>query len=201
MSRTPPPDPAADALTDRLPPAEPPRLSFWQRRVRAPLLALLTQGATPEKLSAGIGWGVVCSLFPFLGCTTALNTAVAAWRRLNQPLLHAINIAFGPLHLVMILVYVRLGETLYGATGEDRFTIAEMLQAFADLSLGDFLRRFGMAGVHAFSAWALSAPLLYWLSYYIALPALRRLARLRAAPAAADPAAPAPAPTSTHPVK
>jgi uncharacterized protein (DUF2062 family) len=151
---------------------------FWQRRVRAPLLALLTQGATPEKLASGIGWAVLCSLFPFLGTTTALNTAVAAWRRLNQPLLHAINIALGPVHLVMILVYVRLGETLWGATGEARFSITEMLQAFADLSLGEFFQRFGLAGVHAFTAWALTAPLLYWASYYTALPALRRLTRL-----------------------
>ncbi len=154
------------------------RPSFWQRRVRAPLVALLTQGATPERLAAGIGWGVVCSLFPVLGLTTALNTAVAAWRRLNQPLLHAINIAFGPLHLVMILVYVRLGETLLGATGEDRFTVADVVAAFRDLPLGDFLARFGLAGLHAFVAWALTAPILYWVSYYAALPALRRLSRL-----------------------
>lgn len=160
----------------------PDRPSFWRRRVRAPLLALLTQGATPEKLAAGIGWGVVCSLFPFLGCTTALNTAVAAWRRLNQPLLHAINIALGPLHLVMILVYVRLGETLFGATGEERFTVADVVRAFSDLSLADFLRRFGIAGLHAFVAWALTAPLLYLFSYYIALPALRRLSRRSPAP-------------------
>jgi uncharacterized protein (DUF2062 family) len=156
---------------------------FWQRRVRAPLVALLTQGATPEKLASGIGWGVICSLFPFLGFTTALNTAIAAWRRLNQPLLHAINIALGPLHLVMILVYVRLGETLFGATGDERFTIADVVQAFADLSIGEFLQRFGLAGLHAFVAWAVTAPLLYWVSYYTALPALRRLARLRTASA------------------
>jgi uncharacterized protein (DUF2062 family) len=153
--------------------------------VRAPLVALLTQGATPERLAAGIGWGVVCSLFPFLGFTTLLNTAVAAWRRLNQPLLHAINIALGPLHLVMILVYVRLGETLLGATGDERFTVADVVAAFRDLSLGDFLARFGLAGLHAFVAWALTAPLLYLVSYYASLPALRRLARLLPARAAA----------------
>jgi uncharacterized protein (DUF2062 family) len=167
------PPPAGHPLAGAPPPA--PR-SLLQRRVRDPLLALLTQGATPEKLAAGIAWGAVCSLFPFLGFTTALNAAVAAWRRLNQPLVQAINVALGPLHLVMILVYVRLGETLWGAT-EDRFSVLEMLAAFRDLSLHDFLRRFGMAGVHAFTAWAITAPLVYWITYYAARPALRRLAR------------------------
>lgn len=155
----------------------PARRTFWQRRVRDPLVALLTQGATPEKLASGIAWAFVCSLFPFLGFTTGLNAAVAFWRGLNQALMQAVNYALSPLHLVMILVYVRTGETLWGAT-EDRFSVADMLRSFRDLSLGDFLQRFGMAGVHAFTAWALTAPVLYWIIYYSARPALRRLSRL-----------------------
>lgn len=169
-------------------PAVQPSESFWRRRVRAPLLALLTQGATPEKLASGIAWGVVCSLFPFLGFTTGLNAAVALWRRLNQPLLQAINYALTPVHLAMILVYVRAGETLWGVDATaDRFSVLEMLAAFRDLALTDFLRRFGWAGVHAFSAWALSAPLLYWAIYYATRPALRRLARRPLQASAASP--------------
>ncbi len=160
-----------------------PRPGFWRRRVRDPLLRLLTQGATPEKLASGFAWGVVCSLFPFLGFTTALNAAVALWRKLNQPLLQAINYALTPLHLAMILVYVRVGESIWGAH-DQRFSVAEMLRSFAELSLGDFLRRFGMAGVHAFTAWALTAPLLFTLVYFAARPALRRLARILPRPAA-----------------
>lgn len=155
--------------------ADAPRPSFWRRRIRAPLLALLTQGATPEKLAAGIAWGFVCSLFPVLGCTTALNTAVALWRRLNQPLVQTVNCVLGPLHLVMILVYVRLGEWIWRAD-DARFSVAETLRAFADLPLAEFFRRFGTAGIHAVTAWALTAPLLYWATYHGSRPALRRLA-------------------------
>lgn len=153
------------------------RRTFWQRRVRDPLVALLTQGATPEKLASGIAWAFVCSLLPFLGFTTGLNATVAFWRKLNQPLMQAVNYALTPVQLALILVYVRVGETIWGATG-DRFSVVEMLAAFRDLSLGEFLQRFGLAGAHAFTAWALTAPLLYWIIYYIARPALRRLARL-----------------------
>ena len=165
----------------------PPRRSFWQRRVRDPLVALLTQGATPEKLASGIAWAFVCSLFPFLGFTTGLNAAVAFWRGLNQALMQAVNYALSPLHLVMILVYVRLGEWLWVADDE-HFSVAEMLTSFHELGIGDFLRKFAWAGVHAFTAWLVTAPLLYWFIYYAARPALRRLSHLL--PAA--PQAPAP---------
>lgn len=139
-------------------------------------MVLLTQGATPEKLASGIAWASVCSLFPFLGFTTALNAAVGFWRRLNQPLMQTVNYALGPLHLVMILVYVRGGEWIWRAE-DARFSLAGMLRAFGELGLGEFLQTFAWAGVHAFTAWALSAPFLYGVSYYASRLALRRLAR------------------------
>lgn len=158
-------------------PVAPAKPGFWQHRVRAPLIGLLTQGTTPEKLASGIAWACVCSLFPILGCTTGLNAAVAAWRGLNQALMQTINYALGPLHLLMIVVYVRLGEWLWRADDE-RFSVADLVQSFRELSLGDFLQKFGWAGVHACTAWTLSAPLLFGIAYFIARPSLRRLAHL-----------------------
>jgi uncharacterized protein (DUF2062 family) len=149
--------------------------------VREPLTALLTQGATPEKLAAAIAWSFVCSLFPFLGLTTFLNAGVGYWRKLNQPLMQALNYALSPLHLVMILAYVRLGETLWRAQGE-HFSLMDMLRSFNELSLGAFFQKFGWAGIHAFTAWALTAPVLYLVVYYPARAALLRLARLRPSP-------------------
>jgi uncharacterized protein (DUF2062 family) len=154
-----------------------PRPSFWQRRVRAPLVALLTQGATPEGLAKTLAWCGVCSMFPFLGTTALLNLAVGQALRLNHALMQTVNQLLGPVHLVMILIYVRVGETLWGA-GEDRFSVIEMITDFKNLGFGEFMAKFGWAGVHAFTAWALTAPLLYLVIYYSARPALRRLARL-----------------------
>jgi uncharacterized protein (DUF2062 family) len=167
-------------------PAVPPRpASFWQRRVRAPLLNLLTHGVTPEKLASAIAWGFVCSLFPFLGLTTGLNALVGLWRKLNQPLLQALNYALSPLHLIMILLYVRMGEWLWRARGEP-FSVVDMLTSFKELTLGAFLHKFAWAGVHAFTAWALTAPLLFVIVYYPARAAVRRLNHLLPP----DPAAP-----------
>lgn len=154
--------------------AVPPR-SFWSRRVRDPLVALLTQGITPDRIALTLAAGTACSLFPFLGTTTALNLVVGQWLRLNHPLLQTLNYLLTPVQLGMILVYVRLGEWLWRAA-DGRFSVAEMFRVFRDASFTEFLHRFGWAGVHAFSAWALTTPFLVAGLYFGLRPALRRLA-------------------------
>ncbi len=154
------------------------RPTFWQRRVRGPIIALFTQGMTPDKVALTLAVGTACSLFPFLGFTTALNFGVGLWLRLNQPLLQSLNYLLTAPHLLMIAVYVRLGEWLWQMQ-DDRFTVTEMIRVFRETSFGEFLQRFGWAGIHAFTAWALTAPLLVAVLYFGFRPALRRLAASR----------------------
>lgn len=149
------------------------RVGFWQRRVLGPIRAQLTQGVAPDAIARALAVGTVCSIFPFLGFTTLLNLGVGFALRMNQPILQTLNQLLGPVQLVLILVYVRLGEVLWRAT-DDRFTITELMQAFRDKSLADFVERFGWAGVHAFTAWLLTAPLVLAAVYFAARPALRR---------------------------
>ena len=149
--------------------------SFWQRRVRDPLVVLFTHGITPDRVALACGVGSVCSLFPFLGLTSLLNLGVGLWLRLNQPLLQTLNQVLGPVQLVMIVVYVRLGEWLWRAQ-DGHFTVTGMLRVLREASFGEFLERFGWAGVHAFTAWALTSPLLFTVVYFGSRPALRRLA-------------------------
>lgn len=157
-----------------------PRPSFWQRRIVQPLLAQLTQGVTPDKLAATLAIGTACSMFPFLGFTSLLNLAVGLRLRMNQPILQTLNQLLGPVHLVMIVVYVRLGEWLWRMQ-DDRFTVTEMLRVFREASLGDFLHRFCWAGIHAFTAWALTAPALIAALYFGLRPLLRKAASARLA--------------------
>ena len=143
--------------------------------MRDPLTALFLQGLTPDKVALTLGVGTACSLFPFLGFTSLLNLGVGLWLRLNQPLLQTFNQVLGPLQLMLIVGYVRLGEQLWG-DHDSRFTLTEMLRVFRDTSLGDFLRTFGWAGIHALTAWIFTAPMLVAAVYFAARPALRRLA-------------------------
>lgn len=158
----------------------PPRRSFWKRRLGDPVRALLTQGVTPDKLAATFAIGTAVSLFPFLGTNTAFNLGVGLWFRMNHPLLQTINYLITPLHLVMILVYVRAGEIIWRSQA-DKFSVLDVIRTFRDDTLADFFHRFGWAGIHAFTAWAVSVPFIVAGLYYSLRPLMRRLSQLVAA--------------------
>ncbi|MEJ6604105.1 MAG: DUF2062 domain-containing protein [Verrucomicrobiia bacterium] len=155
-----------------------PRRGFWQRRLVDPIARQLTQGVTPGKITFTLSLGTVCSMFPFLGFTWLLNLSVGLPLRLNQPIMQTLNQLLTPVHLVMILVYVRVGEWIWGAS-EHRFSVIEMVQSFTELSVAEFLSRFGWAGIHAFTAWSLTGPLLFGALYLILKPIISRLAAHR----------------------
>jgi uncharacterized protein (DUF2062 family) len=157
-------------------PASPPASGVWRRRFVAPIVQQLTHGVTPDKVAATLSVGTVCSLFPFLGFTTMLNLGVGLWLRMNQPLMQALNYALTPVHLVMIVVYVRIGERIWGAT-DARFSVTELVTTFKEASFAEFIARFGWAGVHAFTAWVVTAPLIIACLYFPLRPALRAASR------------------------
>lgn len=148
---------------------------FWQRRLITPIVKQLTQGVTPRKISFTLAVGSVCSLFPFLGFTALLNLAVGITLKLNQPILQTLNQLLTPIHLPLILVYVRGGEWIWGAQ-ESLFSISYLVQQFAELSFLGFLQKFGWAGVHAATAWSLSVPLIFIAVYYPLRPVIEKLA-------------------------
>jgi uncharacterized protein (DUF2062 family) len=152
---------------------------FWRRRVVRPIRAQLTQGVTPDRIALTVGVGTACSLFPFLGFTTILNIGAGVALRMNQPILQTLNQLLGPLQLLLILVYVRLGEIIWGARG-DQFTVADIFEVFRHASVGEFFQRFGWAGVHALTAWLVTTPILIAALYFSLRVPLRRWAQRRA---------------------
>ena len=151
--------------------------SFWQRRIVAPLRAQLTQGVTPDKLALTLAIGTACSLLPFLGFTTLLNLGVGIALRLNQPILQVLNQLLGGLQLALILVYVRAGEFIWGAPHLP-LSLSQLTTAFR-ADPGGFFQRFAWTGVHAATAWALTAPPLVAAIYFSLRPVMRRLAASR----------------------
>ena len=150
----------------------------------APITSQLTLGATPDRLAFTVAVGATAAIFPLLGATTAVTLVAGLSLRLNQLVLHTINQLLGPVQLALILVYVRAGEWLWRTPADD-FSVADMVRTFHASGLGDFLRRFGWAGVHAVSAWALSAPLVLGAIYLVARPPITRLASATRSPARA----------------
>ena len=154
-----------------------PRLSFWRRRVRDPILAQLRQGTTPEKIALTIALGVMLGVFPILGSTTALCLAAAVLLKLNQPVIHLVNWLIYPLQPPLILVFIRLGEKLAGAPPVP-FSITDMLARFKD-SPAQFFRDFGLTALHGIVGWLLVAPLVVAILYFALRPGLRKMAKVR----------------------
>lgn len=164
------------------------RPGFWRRRLLDPILAQLRLGLTPDRVAWTLAVGTACSLFPFLGLTTLLNAAVGFAFRLNQVILQTLNQLLGPLQLVLILVYIRLGEWLWSAPPQP-LSIPAMLRRFEEAGVAQFFREFGLAGLHALTAWAVTSPLLVALLHFALRPVLRRAATRLGIVASAQPGA------------
>lgn len=149
--------------------------SFWQRRMVDPIIAQITQGVTPDRIAFTLAVGSGVSMFPFLGFTSLLNLAVGLRLRLNQPILQTLNQLLGPLHLIMIIIYVRVGEAIWGAE-RIPFSIPVLLDTLRHQPISEFLHRFGWASIHALTAWVISLPLIILPLNVILRPILRKLA-------------------------
>lgn len=154
--------------------AEAPRSAWWRRWLVAPIKEQLTRGMSVDKVAWTISLGIVTGVFPVMG-TTSVVCLLAGWVfRLNQPLLHVFKSVVYPLHLALILVFIRMGERLWGAP-LITFSIPELLVKFKDDPL-QFGRDFGLAAWHGVSAWLLVAPVAAVFIRWAVLPAVRGLA-------------------------
>jgi uncharacterized protein (DUF2062 family) len=174
-----------------------PKRTFWQRRLRDPIVAQLTQGVTPDKIALTIAVGSALALFPILGTTTILCLLVGIILRLNQPIIQVVNWLCTPIHIPLIFYTVHLGEKLFGAP-HTKLKLHELAQlVWQDPVL--FAQKFGMTGVHACIVWVIAAPFWIVLIYFTARTTLREMARVRVL-AAAKLAAPKVIDPNDHPI-
>ena len=75
------------------------------KRTVAPVIALLKQGISPEKISLGMACGIVLGVFSVLGATTILCGLAAVMFRLNLPATQLVNYMVCPLQLVLLVPY------------------------------------------------------------------------------------------------
>ncbi|MES2439389.1 MAG: DUF2062 domain-containing protein [Verrucomicrobiota bacterium] len=148
--------------------------SRWRRWLLDPVLAVLRQGMSAERVSWTIAIGIVLAVFPVVGTTTMLCVVVAWALGLNQALVQAFNWLLYPLHIALILVFIRLGERLYGAPPL-RLSLPEMMARFEADPL-KFFSDFGLAAWHGVSAWLLIAPFAVLLIKLVVTPLVRSLA-------------------------
>jgi uncharacterized protein (DUF2062 family) len=151
---------------------------FLFRRLVQPLLDLLKQGVTPEKLALSVALGAVFGIFPALGATTAFCALIAFVWRLNLPAIQIVNYFMYPVQLAVLLPFYRLGEKLFRAPHLAIFV--PQIYAMAKANLWGSIKFLWSTTWHAIVVWAIVAPFLTVLLYVIFVPLFRRTLRRQA---------------------
>jgi uncharacterized protein (DUF2062 family) len=149
--------------------------SFFQRRVREPIVAQLRQGITPEKIALTLALGTALGVFPILGSSTLLCALAGIWLRLNQPIIQLVNYLVYPLQLLLLLPFYRAGEALFGQAPVPIFSMTQLVERFR-AGPWQFLVDYGMVGLYGVVVWCIVAPLAIALLYFGLRPLLERAA-------------------------
>ena len=148
---------------------------FFQRRLVRPVIELLRQGVTPEKIALSIVFGITLGVFPVLGSTTALCAVAALVFRLNLPAIQIVNYFVYPLQIALLIPFFRLGEKLFGA--QHLPLSVPQIYAMIHASVTGTVRALWTTTWHAIVVWCLLAPVAAIILYLILAPLLRRVAR------------------------
>ncbi len=149
------------------------RVSDWLRRkVRDPLVAELRQGATPEAVSAAVVVSFAIAINPIIGTTTLGCIVAGRVFRLNQVVMQIVNHVSYPLQILLIVPFVRLGETVTGSR-HIHLTPKAIIDEF-NRSIPDFIEKFWVAYVHGLIGWAITVPLACWILHFFLRATFRK---------------------------
>ncbi len=155
---------------------------FFYRRLGRPVLDLLRQGVTPEKIALSLTLGVALGVFPVLGSTTALCALAALVLRLNLPAIQIVNYFVYPLQIALLIPFFRLGERLFRAPHLP--LSVSQIYAMIHANMWSAIRSLWTTTWHAIIVWCIAAPVFAAIAYGVLAPALRRVLRKQASAAA-----------------
>ncbi|MDA7867689.1 DUF2062 domain-containing protein [Akkermansiaceae bacterium] len=158
---------------------------WWKRWFINPILNQLRQGISADKLSWTIALGCAFGIFPVMGTTSVVCLIPAAIFKLNQPVIHAVRLALWPVHLALILPFIKIGQWFFGSeqiTG----SVPTLLKEFFE-SPARFAENYWLAALQGIAAWSVAIIPLIFIVRAITLPILRataaRIAQTKQAPA------------------
>jgi uncharacterized protein (DUF2062 family) len=151
--------------------------AFVRRRLIEPILDLLRQGVTPDKIALSLAFGFGIGIFPVLGVSTVLCTVVAIVLRLNLPAIQLVNYLASPAQIALIIPFVRVGEHVLGVAPQplsisEGFRLMGIGVLHAIVVLWDAI-------LHAALGWLVLGPAIIYIVYRIFRPVLVRAAQVR----------------------
>src|SRR5262249_1320982 len=148
--------------------------SFLKRRVGMPLLNLLRQGVTPEKLALSLALSATFSVIPAFGGGGGLCSLFSVGFGLNLPVLEAGDYLFFPAANAVVLPFFRLGEKLFRAP---HLPISvSQIYALVHTSWWGAIKFLWSTTWHAIVVWGMLAPFAVAFIYGVLTPIFRRIA-------------------------
>jgi uncharacterized protein (DUF2062 family) len=130
-----------------------------------PIKKLLIQGTSPKMIAIAIAGALVIGMFPVLGSTTLLCTLFALTFRLNLPLVQLVNFSVYPLQLILVIPFMKLGETIFGFE-KLKYGFNEIVKMIGNDTLHAIAVLWNVT-MQAIGAWLLFTPLFALLIYLI----------------------------------
>jgi uncharacterized protein (DUF2062 family) len=150
--------------------------NYFHKKIAIPILNLLKQGVSPEKLSLSIAFGAVIGILPILGATTLICAAIAIILRLNLPAIQLFNYLVYPLQILLIIPFMTLGAYLFHVDLPP-LSVAELTVLFQENFWGT-LSAFMETIIYAIIAWFLLCAPLFAGIYFLFVSALKRFGPL-----------------------
>ena len=100
-------------------------------------IKVFSQGLTARELALSITLGVVVGVIPLLGVATPLLAGLAIILRLNLGVTMFVTYAVTPLHILLFIPFIRIGEFIFNA-GHTFNSFAELKHAFQNEGLSLF---------------------------------------------------------------
>lgn len=159
--------------------------TLWRSKVVRPMIDLLRQGLTPQKLAITIALGITLGVIPVLGSTALLCTLAAVTFRLNLPAIQLVNWLVYPLQLALLIPFYRLGGWMF-RTAPSELSLVHIV-ALIRANLLHAIATLWTVTMHAVAAWLLVCGIATGLLYLLLVPVLCGLRNQLGSAAGGDP--------------
>ncbi len=146
---------------------------IWQNKILRPILALLKQGVSSEKIALSLACGITLGVFPVIGATILLCAAAAAMFKLNQTAIQLINFLVYPLQIFLLIPFYRAGDYIFNAQPLPFSTL--QVVAMLNQDLWGAVSLLWNPTLRAIAVWLILAPLATMILYRVLIPTIRKL--------------------------
>ncbi|CAK4644812.1 hypothetical protein LEN26_010981 [Aphanomyces euteiches] len=142
-------------------------MSFFETKVKQPIVDLLSSGVSPHALALSMSFGITCGVFPIPGLTTVPVMAMVFLLGLNPVAAMLTNYLVTPLNIASVPVFVAYGNQFFGSS-EEEFSVNALFSGLQQDMLGT-LSQFRFILLNAIYMWfvflAVATPIAYAILY------------------------------------